>query len=223
MEKNNFQKFRLNISQEHYIEDIVEICRVLRFQPKRIMEIGVGDARGVSTLELIKNGASAIVFEPNRGFYDNIVADLGETQGLTIVNVGIYHTPGIQKFYDKWACTFIGDLYDYSGAKIQDKYEKDEKDSFLCSVDTIDHYDFGDVDLLCMDCESCEWFVLEKLRSRPTIIQIETHSFYSAYEPFNIEKIREWFNDNDYSLFAINEGDSIFVKTEYLENVNLDL
>lgn len=187
------------------------------------MEIGVGDSRGVSTLELIKNGASAIVFEPNKIFYNDIVSHLGEISGLTILNKGIYHTPGIQKFYDKWATTFIGEMYDSSGAKIQDSYILDEKDSFFCAVDTIDHFDNGKIDLLCMDCESCEWFVLEKLISCPTIVQIETHSFYSNYEPFNIEKIREWFVDNDYSLFANNESDSIYVKREYLDNVGLDL
>lgn len=74
-----------------------------------------------------------------------------------------------------------------------------------------------------MDCESCEWFVLEKLISHPAIIQIETHSFYSNYMPFNIEEIREWITNNDYSLFANNESDSIYVKREYLDNIDLDL
>lgn len=224
MSQNNLQRFRLNISsKEIYIDDITGICDILRFYPKHIVEIGVGMYDGISTINLIKNGSSAIVFEPNPSFYQNIVENLGKTPDLQILNIGIYHTPGIQKFYDKWACTFIGEMYDHSGAKIQDKYEIDEKDSFLCVVDTIDHHDNGKIDLLCMDCESCEWFVLEKLISRPTIIQIETHSFYSYYQPFNIDKIRQWFNDNDYGLFALNESDSVFVKKEKLENADLNI
>jgi len=224
MSQNNLQRFRLNVNdQDLYINDITGICDILKFYPKHILEIGVGDARGVSTINLIKNGATAIVFEPNPQFYQNIVENLGNIPGLQILNKGIYKEKGIQKFYDKWACTFIGEMYHHSGAKVQDKYEIDEKDAFFCAVDTVDHYDNGKIDLLCIDCESCEWFVLEKLISRPTIIQIETHSFYSYYQPFNIDGIKQWFCDNDYGLFALNESDSIYVKKEKLENTNLNI
>lgn len=67
-----------------------------------------------------------------------------------------------------------------------------------------------------MDCESCEWFVLEKLKSRPTIIQIETHSIYSDYHPFHIKEIENWFKNNNYQVVANNESDCIYVKNEYL-------
>lgn len=224
MSQNNLQRFRLNVNdRDVYINDITSICDILRFCPKHIIEIGVGTYEGVSTINLIKNRVTAIVFEPHPSFYKNIVEHLGNTPGLQIINKGIYKEKGAQKFYDKWASTFIGVMYDHSGAKAQDKYEIDEKDAFICEVDTIDNYDNGEVDLLCMDCESCEWFVLEKLISRPTIVQIETHSFYSDYQPFNIDKIRQWFEDNDYGLFALNESDSIFVKKEKLENADLNI
>ena len=214
--KNDNQMFRLYL----FCPDIVRICDIIKFKPKKIIEIGIGTTDGIQSLEFILNGADATIFEPNLGFYKELQQDLSHLTNLKIHNKAIYKEKGIKKFYDKWACTFIEEMYDYSGAKIQDSYVKDEKDSFECEVDTIDDYDDGDVDLLCVDCESCEWFVLERLKSRPTVIQIETHSFYSDYKPFNIKEIREWLTDNKYTLFATNESDCVYVKAEFLSKLN---
>ena len=210
--RNNDQKFRLYL----FLNDIVSICDLIKFTPKKIIEIGVGTTDGVQSLEFLLNGAEGILFEPHPSFYKELEVDLSRYPNIQVLNKGIYKESGIQKFYDKWACTFIGNMYEHSGAKIQDNYTMDEKDSFFCAVDTIDNYDNGDIDLLCMDCESCEWFVLEKLKSRPTVIQIETHSVYSNYHPFNIKEIENWFKTNDYEVIANNESDCVYVKSEYL-------
>lgn len=210
--RNNDQLFRLYL----FTPDVVSLCALLKFKPKKILEIGIGTTDGVQSLEFILNGAKAKIFEPHPVFYKELATDLEHLPNLKIYNQGIYKEKGKKKFYDKWACTFIGEMYDHSGAKIQDSYVLDEKDAFECEVDTIDNYDDGDVDLLCMDCESCEWFVLEKLKSRPSVIQIETHSYYSTYHPFEFEKIKRWFQDNRYSIMATNESDCIYVKSDLL-------
>lgn len=213
--RNNLQRFRLNI----YTHDVVGLCDLIRFTPKKIIEAGIGTTDGVQSLEFLLNGAEGILFEPHPSFYNELKTDLTPYPNIQVLNKGIYKESGVVKFYEKWACTFIDEMYDYSGAKIQDDYTKDEKDSFFCAVDTIDNYDNGDIDLLCMDCESCEWFVLEKLKSRPTVIQIETHSFYSDYKPFNIEGIEDWFKNNNYRVMATNESDSIYVRNDYLSKL----
>ena len=213
--RNENQKLTLTLS----VNDIVALADLIHFTPKKILEAGIGTTDGVQSLEFLLNGAEGILFEPNKGFYDELVSDLGHLPNIKIHNKALYKEKGIKKFYDKWACTFIDEMYESSGAKIQDNYVKDEKDAFECETDTVDNYDDGNIDILCLDCESCEWFVLEKLKSRPTIIQIETHSIFSEYKPYNIDKISQWLMDNDYFRLAINESDTICVTKSWLQKL----
>ena len=220
--KDRNQCFRLNVNVDYYVENIVDLCKIVNLYPKNIIEIGIGDHRGIQALEFVEKTGKLIAFEPNPEFYRSIVSQHGNNQNLTILNKGIYKEAGVKRFYDKWACTFIEEMFDFSGAKIQDLYEKNEKDVFECYVNTIDNYDDGQVELLCMDCESCELFVLQKLISRPIIIQIETHSFYSEYKPFGIDEIYDWFYNNNYTLLAMNESDSVYIKKEYLDKTEIN-
>ncbi len=53
--------------------------------------------------------------------------------------------------------------------------------------------DDGEIDILNLDCEGSEWFVLVNLLSRPRIIQIELYP-----ENHYAKQIKAWMQDNGY-------------------------
>jgi|694.fasta_scaffold50281_7 hypothetical protein len=53
--------------------------------------------------------------------------------------------------------------------------------------------DDGQIDILNLDCEGSEWFVLKNMISRPILIQIE----HRIENPF-AKEIDEWFKSNNY-------------------------
>jgi hypothetical protein len=53
--------------------------------------------------------------------------------------------------------------------------------------------DDGQIDILSLDCEGSEWFVLKNMISRPILIQIE-HRVENAFA----KDIDEWFKNNNY-------------------------
>lgn len=65
------------------------------------------------------------------------------------------------------------------------------------SVRTVkfDTVDDGKIDILNLDCEGSEWFVLENMRSRPFLLQIELYAEHGYYD-----EITAWLIENNYEL-----------------------
>lgn len=55
--------------------------------------------------------------------------------------------------------------------------------------------DDGEIDLLNLDCEGSEWFVLEKMTSRPRILQIELYAKHGHHS-----EISGWLEANGYQV-----------------------
>ena len=61
-----------------------------------------------------------------------------------------------------------------------------------------------------LDTEGGEFYVLEKLISRPELIVLETHNHIASYiNPFLYE-IEEWMVENNYVKVSVDSGDSIY-------------
>ena len=78
-----------------------------------------------------------------------------------------------------WAPSMLGD-------------QEEEKTYSVCTQ-PFPVVDDGKIDLLNLDCEGCEWKVLEQLISEPTMIQIEI----MPQNPDKV-KIQNWFKDRGY-------------------------
>jgi len=53
--------------------------------------------------------------------------------------------------------------------------------------------DDGEIDLINIDCEGSEWFVLETMLSRPLLLQIEFYENHGYYR-----EITDWLAENNY-------------------------
>lgn len=70
--------------------------------------------------------------------------------------------------------------------------------------------DDGTIELLCVDIEGAEWYVLKHLRSRPKVLAIETHGKYYT-NPF-LHQIRQWLHDHGYVLWYKDRSDSVYIQ-----------
>src|SRR5262249_53222350 len=69
---------------------------------------------------------------------------------------------------------------------------------------TFDMIDSGDIDILLVDVEGAEYFVIKHLRSRPKIIVLETH--YGNYRNPYMSEIDHWMATNDYARILCDES-----------------
>jgi hypothetical protein len=58
---------------------------------------------------------------------------------------------------------------------------------------TFDRLDDGSIDLISIDTEGSEWFVLKYITSRPDVISIETHG--AAYTNPYLDEIQRWMRE----------------------------
>ena len=72
----------------------------------------------------------------------------------------------------------------------------------------ISRFDDGTVDVLFCDVESCEWYVLKHLVSRPRLISLEMYRWKEpSYRHPHLEEILDWLKTNHYKEFARDKAD----------------
>lgn len=78
--------------------------------------------------------------------------------------------------------------------------------------------DDGQIDLINIDCEGSEWFVLKTMVSRPRFLQIE---FYKNHGYYN--EITQWLADNNYKAVATwGNSNAILVNTTRHDHSAMD-
>ena len=111
------------------------------------------------------------------------------------------------------ASTFARDLPE-SPALVNDNYTIDSKDTFEVECKVFNDLDMGNIELLSVDTEGCEWYILKNLVSRPKIISLETHGKYYV-NPF-IDDINAWLKANGYSIWYKTRSDSVYYLSDTL-------
>jgi len=92
----------------------------------------------------------------------------------------------------------------------------EELSEIVVTTRSFDDVDDGTIDGLALDAEGAEWYVLEKLRSRPAVISVEMEGPDSYKSPF-FAQINNWMQQNNYVLKHVTHiGDGINIPTDYI-------
>lgn len=149
---------------------------------RTVCEVGVGPA-SISIMRFFQVGGNCqrlIGVEPNPEFHGNVPTD----EGAELVPCAVYSETGeMDLLLSGGSSALVGTFMQQGREKITVK---------CITFDTVDD---GEIDALNIDCEGCELYVLEKLKSRPKIIGIETW----PHDP-NAGKVREWMATNGYTV-----------------------
>jgi FkbM family methyltransferase len=105
-----------------------------------------------------------------------------EYNNVELLPYAVYDRHGVLELVQRSASTFVSTL-PYSPAQINDNYHIQKEDEFTVECRKFDELDDGSIDLLSVDTEGSEWYVVKNLVSRPLIISVETHG-KSYLNPF---------------------------------------
>jgi FkbM family methyltransferase len=183
---------------------------------KKIFEIGVGEVYTCRTRRFWGSEIECHLFEPNPILYKELVNASKEYKNVYIYNIAIMDKSGEEEILLMNNCSYINNVV--SPVALHHGFDSNiikNAPKAKIKSETIDKFDIGDIDLLLIDTEGCEWFVLEKLISRPKQIVVETSTIGSENKPIlnkNIDKILLWMWENNYQFVLRDENDSHFVR-----------
>ncbi|MCS7018544.1 MAG: FkbM family methyltransferase [Cytophagales bacterium] len=179
------------------------------FQPQHVAEVGVYLPETSNILDYIKQGIRTTLVEADPHCIEAIRQYFGNKYAITLHAVAIYDHEGSIELINRAASTFASAL-DSSPALVNDAYQKQDADKFTVPAKRFDSIDDGTIDLLSIDIEGCEWYVLKYMKSRPAVISVETHG-KRYINPF-INEITTWMQQNGYQLWYKDDSDSVYIR-----------
>ncbi len=178
-----------------------------------VCEVGVYLPETSNVIDFIRSGSRATLVEADPETVLKIEEYFKDYQVRT-VPVAVWDRTGTLRLSKAAASTFATELKQ-SPALINDHYRVTEENTIEVPCKVFTEIDDGTIDLLSIDIEGGEWYVLKYLKSSPKVISLETHGKYYT-NPF-IGEISNWMTENGYALWYKDASDSIFVRKEILK------
>ena len=167
---------------------------------KNAFEIGAGDSSSCILGRLSNQIENIFLFEPNPILRADLIKTYNNTSNIIISGNAIGPEDKVEDFYNfgyasflKGADSFVKLSYDYDA----EFYLKQLISKVI--VVTIDKIDNGNIDLLLINCNGSEMFVLDKLVSRPLIINTKYY-VHNAKQWNHYNKITAWMEKNKYKI-----------------------
>ena len=179
------------------------------FSPKHAAEVGVYKPETSNIYSYIIQGCRCTLVEPDPHSCSLINDMFSEQRNITLHQVALCDFSGNVELVQRDASTFVSTIQS-SPSIVNDEYDIQEKDKFTVVAKTFNEIDDGSIDLISIDTEGSEWFVIKHMVSRPEVISIETHG--ALYTNPYIREITNWMKENQYSIWYIDKSDSVYIK-----------
>jgi FkbM family methyltransferase len=189
------------------------------FMPTHIAEVGVYYPETANLYDFIMDGVRATLVEPDPNSITRIKAYFKDKPNVTLHEVAIYERSGKITLAQLEASTFVSEL-EYSPAIVNDNVTRNAHDVIEVEAKTFDEVDDGSIDLLSVDIEGSEWFVIQNLVSKPAVISLETHG--AMYTNPKLQQLDAWLTANDYIPWYKDRSDTVYVKKGSIAITPLD-
>ena len=186
------------------------VARNIKF--KHVCEVGVYLPETSNVIDFILAGVKATLVEADPQTVKKI-NEYFAGYDIHVFPVAVWDHNGVIKLSKAAASTFVSTLKS-SPALVNDQYQVDEKNTFEVPCKVFSEIDDGTFDLLSVDIEGAEWYVIKNMVSRPKIISIETHGKYYV-NPF-INEINSWLEREDYHVWYKDGSDTVFFQRDFL-------
>ena len=196
------------MSKENCNVKFYEIVKKRGFNPKVVAEVGVWHPNTSNIYSYIENSVKSILVEPDPKSIKLIKEKWNKTPNVTLYEVALCDFNGEIQLCQRESSTFVSSLPN-SPALANDNCNIEESDNFIAKAIKFSNIDDGTIDLISIDTEGSEWFVIKNMISRPTVISIETHG--GIYVNPYIVELKKWMDDNNYALWFKDKSDSIYV------------
>jgi FkbM family methyltransferase len=179
------------------------------FKPEHVAEVGVYNPGASNLSDYIARGVRCTLVEPDPASVGRIKSHLGQHENVTLHPVAVYDFNGEVSLIQQLASTYVSELTQ-SPVIVNDGYAPSVEDRFTVRAVTFDKIDDGSIDLLSVDVEGSEWFVIKHMVSRPAVISVETHG--ALYINPYMREISGWMRRNGYDVWYKGKTDSVYVK-----------
>jgi FkbM family methyltransferase len=193
--------------------EIYKRCKSKKLSVNHACEVGVYLPETSNVLEFILEGVRTTLVEPVPKNVKAIREFFKNNNNVNLIPKAIFDYNGVIELSQRESSTFVSSLPS-TPALVNDHYVHNDDDDLKVECQTFDTIDDGSIDLLSVDTEGCEWYVIKNLVSRPMIISIETHG-KSYINPF-IKEISDWTETNHYVLWFKDHSDSIYIKKDLI-------
>jgi FkbM family methyltransferase len=177
---------------------------------QHVCEVGVYLPETSNIVDFIKDGVRATLVEADAVAIEKI-KEYFRGYNIQLFPVAVWDYNGFIKLSKAAASTFVTEL-SASPAIINDNYAIRDENTFEVPCRVFSEIDDGSIDLLSIDIEGCEWYVIKHLKSIPKIISVETHGKYYT-NPF-IAEIRNWMLQKKYAIWYKDASDTVFVRND---------
>ena len=178
------------------------------FMPSHVAEVGVWHPNTSNVYQFIQDGIKTSLVEPDPHSIKLIKEEFGKNENVTLHELALCDFNGEVELCKRESSTFISGLPS-SPALINDDCDVEQTDKFTAKASLFGEIDDGNIDLISIDTEGSEWFVIKNMKSRPTVISIETHG--GMYVNPYLKELLSWMDENDYTLWYKDKSDSVFV------------
>ena len=178
------------------------------FKPSHVTEVGVWHPETSNVYQYIEDGIRTTLIEPDPTSIKLLKSRYSNKSNVALHEVAICDFNGEVELYKRESSTFVSTLPS-SPSLVNDNIDIQNDDKFTAEAKLFSEIDDGTIDLLSVDIEGSEWFVIKNMKSRPAVLSIETHG--GMYINPYIDKILNWANENNYVLWFKDKSDSVFV------------
>jgi FkbM family methyltransferase len=181
-----------------------------RIPIRHVCEVGVYLPEMSNILDfIVKDKLRTTLVEPDARSIAAIRDYFRDYGNVTLLPYAVYDHHGELELVQRDASTFVSTL-PHSPAMVNDHYSINKEDTFVVACRTFNELDDGTIDLLSVDTEGSEWYVIQNLVSRPLIISVEMHG-KSYVNPFHRD-IAAWMTREGYDKWYMNKTDIIYYK-----------
>jgi hypothetical protein len=181
----------------------------LKLPISHVAEVGVYLPETSNVLGFINQGITTDLIEPDPVCLARISEYFGQRANIRVFPCAIWKERTQIGLYRIGASTFAADLTS-SPALVNDHYQKSAEHLFYAEAKLFSDIDDGTIDLLSVDTEGCEWFVLMNMTSRPLVISIETHGKH-YHNPY-LNDIEQWMRSNGYKRWYSDRSDTVYTR-----------
>lgn len=188
-------------------------CQQKRFTPQHVAEVGVYLPETSNVVDFAKERTRTTLVEAHPTYIAQIRTYFKEYPNVTLYPVAIYDAPGQLRIVTRGPSTYVEHIAKPPSV-INDGYQIDEIDTITVPAERFDAIDDGTIDLLSIDIEGSEWYVVKHLKSRPIVISVETHG--KLYTNPYLSEITAWMHEHGYQKWYKDNSDTVYIRDSAL-------